>query len=198
MLLLTLLTCLLHVHLNGEWRRAVCKSGSVRFSTLPSLPSLLPPGGPPLNWTGTSEERCEIPEWVRVPNDSSCILSWKSCVWWHKSNSHPLNWHCTQISKISVRITDNFKIKSIQIYLTTQKQNKQTDDKWKTTSNMYENTVWRKMCWLGHQRRRPALIDAPRLHNWLTVQLNEANFHFAFNNWMHFATCTVLYTCQNY
>ena len=62
--------------------------------------------------------------------------------------------------------------KSNQIYLTTQIKAKQTDDKWKTTSNMHGNTVWWKMCWLGHRGRRPALIDAPRLHkhNRLTVR----------------------------
>ena len=52
---------------------------------------------------------------ARPPNALWCILSWKSCLWWHEINAQPLiwvtsgilNWHCTQICKSCMGIADN-------------------------------------------------------------------------------------------
>ena len=45
-----------------------------------------------------------------------------------------------------------------------------------TASNMNVKTRQTKMCWTGHQLgRRPALIDAPRLHNRVNSENNQSN-----------------------
>jgi len=91
------------------------------FLSFPSLPS--PPRAPP------SKSRCELPQRVRAELDRQTLydafwlLSWKLCLRQHKINNQPricvttgvLNWHCTRISKSSMRITDKL-VKSCVSY----------------------------------------------------------------------------------